>query len=168
MKKLNKKGFFLVETFVVISIVAVVLILFYRQISTMLYNYEESFQYDTVQSIHTANNIKNFVLQENFNDLVTDLGTSKFLDITNYEFSRPNFYTELKNVSNIDKIYLMPFNINDLISNIYSYGFDFLLIDYIKKLRTISTDDTSHLYRIVVALNNDTYSNVIININEDL
>lgn len=168
MIRINNRGFFVVETFAVITIVIIVLVLFYQQTATMLFNYEESFQYDPVQTIHTANNLKIFILKEDIPNLISALDEMSYLEITDYEFSRPLFYEALKARSNIKQVYLMPFNINDFINNFYPANFDPLLIDYLRKLKTVATHNTSHLLRLVISFNNDTYTNIIIDINEEL
>jgi len=147
----------------VISIVIVVLILFYQQISTVFQKYEEGFHYDQVQTIHAANNVKNFMLQEDITNLIESLTAVAYLDITEFPFKRQQFYEKLKELSNIKAIYLMPFDLNNLINNISNYGFEPLLIDYLKNLNKHSTDETSSWCRLVLVFNDHTFTNILMN-----
>ncbi len=165
MKKMNNKGIFLIETLIVTTISIAVLTLFYRQIATFYQRYEDNYYYDRVQGVHAANNIKTLIFQEGIEGLIEELDDNLIIDITDYEFnqnvSRQDFYQFLKDYSNIDKIYFTPFNINELINNINPYNFDYLFINYLKTLATISIEE-ENVYRLILVFNNDTFASVLI------
>ena len=137
MNKLNNKGFFLVETLVVIGITILILTIFYKQINTLYHKYEQNFDYNTVQSIHAVNNIILYIEQEVdiVNDLLPELGTNPYLDLSNYSFSTPTYYAALKNKLDIKKIYFTRYNINNFIDSAVTYGFDAAFINYLQTLK---------------------------------
>ncbi len=158
MKKLNKKGFFLVETLVVISIVAIVLTLFYRQITNLYFSYEQGFNYDTVQAVHAANNIRIFLEEEGIEEIFTAMGDDTYIDITNYNFSNSDFYSTLKEKSDIKDIYFTYYDISDLVEMAYDEYFDAALIRYLKTIEVF--DLTNPGYRLIITLNDGSYTNI--------
>lgn len=158
MIKLNNKGFFLVETIVVVGIVATVLVLFYSQISVFYHNYERNAKYSTVESVHAARNIRIYIEQNYTATLISDLQASStpLYDITNYGFDATGYYANLVSSLNIDYIYFTPYNINNAIINYANYNVNANFIDFLKTLRV--SDDKADTYRIIIVLNNGNYS----------
>ncbi len=64
MKK-RQKGFMLVETLVVSTLVSTVLIALYLQFNNIVKNFDRDFHYNSVDNLYAAQNIKNFILQDN-------------------------------------------------------------------------------------------------------
>lgn len=77
MKK-KEKGFMLVETLVVSTLVSTILVILYVQFNTIVKNFNKDFHYNSVNNLYATQNIKKFILND-------DNG---------------NFYTNLKNLLN--------------------------------------------------------------------
>jgi len=63
MKKLNNKGFLLVETIVVATFTLTVLIALFLQFKNLLVSYNGSYNYNTVEGIYNLNAVKDYVMQ---------------------------------------------------------------------------------------------------------
>jgi len=63
MKKLNNKGFLLVETIVVATFTLTVLIALFLQFKNLLVSYNSSYNYNTIEGIYNLNTVKNYVMQ---------------------------------------------------------------------------------------------------------
>ena len=63
MKKLNSKGFLLVETLVVATFSLTVLVILYTQFKNLIVNYNNSYNYNTVEGIYNLNSVKKYVSQ---------------------------------------------------------------------------------------------------------
>jgi Tfp pilus assembly protein PilE len=158
--KLNKKGFFLIETIAIISVVAIVLVSLYSQISILYNNYIRNANYNTVESIHAVRNVKTYIEQHYTPSLISDLGssTSPLLDIKNYGFDTTGYYNALITDLNIKNIYFSSYNINSLLTDYASYNIDASFLDYLKTLKV--SDAKPDTYRIIIILNNGNYSNI--------
>ncbi len=63
MKKLNNKGFLLVETIVVATFTLTVLIVLFLQFKNLLVSYNNSYNYNTVEGIYDLKNVKKYISQ---------------------------------------------------------------------------------------------------------
>lgn len=106
MKK-NKNGFFLPETIVVISIVAVVLLGVFQVFSSIYLRYTETQKYNTVNSLNAVATIQRYLESNNVN-FDSILGDSYYLDLTDNYSSK--IFTRVKEEYSIDKIYLIDLN----------------------------------------------------------
>lgn len=159
MKKMNKRGFFLVETIVVVTIAATVLVILYTQINSFFSNYNRTSKYNTVDAVHAVHNIKLTIVENYTPNLITDLDTSgPIFDITSYDFDADNYYDTLIDKLNIDKVYFTPYDINDVIDNYETYDINASLLDFLKTQRVNDTKEDT--YRIIIMLNNGHYGSV--------
>ena len=71
MKKNNKKGFMLAETLIVSTFIVGVLLFIYIQLRNINNNYSKALAYNDVTAIYSANNIRNFLLQDNYEEIKT-------------------------------------------------------------------------------------------------
>lgn len=160
MKKLNTKGFFMIETIVVIAIAATILVILYSQINVLFKNYERNAKYNTVESIYAVRNIKTYIDENYTEDLLTDLTTSgPIFDITAYDFDVNGYYDSLVTHSNIKKVYFTPYNINDVIASYADYDINAAFLNYLKTIKV--SDEKADTYRIIVILNSDEYTSVL-------
>lgn len=106
MKK-NKNGFFLPETIVVISIVAVVLLGVFQVFSSVFLRYTETEKYNTVNSLNAVAAVQKYLesTSVNFEDV---LGDAYYLDIT--DNSSSEIFNRIKEEYSIDKAYLIDLN----------------------------------------------------------
>lgn len=106
MKK-NENGFFLPETIVVISIVAVVLLGVFKVFSSVFLRYTETEKYNTVNSLNAVAAVQKYLesTSVNFEDV---LGDAYYLDIT--DNSSSEIFKRIKEEYSIDKVYLIDLN----------------------------------------------------------
>lgn len=106
MKK-NRNGFFLPETIVVISIVAVVLLGVFKVFSSVFLRYTETEKYNTVNSLNAVAAVQKYLESTgvNFEDV---LGDAYYLDIT--DNSSSEIFKRIKEEYSIDKAYLIDLN----------------------------------------------------------
>ena len=63
MKKINNKGFLLVETLVVSTFIMTVIVILFLQFKSLIVNYNNSFNYNTVEGIYSLNSVKKYINQ---------------------------------------------------------------------------------------------------------
>lgn len=141
MKTMSKKGFFLIETLVVIGILGIVVTLLFRSFYNLYATFSASEYYNTVSASNAAYNVSKYFKDQNIN-YTTLIGSNNYIEITN-NYSN-NYFNELKTETNINKIYLIkPDKVNLIIQN-----FDVLFRKYLLTLESetnllivISTND---------------------------
>lgn len=106
MKK-NKNGFFLPETIVVISIVAVVLLGVFQVFSSVFLRYTETEKYNTVNSLNAVAAVQKYLESTSVN-FEKVLGDAYYLDIT--DNSSSEIFNRIKEEYSIDKAYLIDLN----------------------------------------------------------
>lgn len=166
MSRYNNKGFFLIETIVVVVVVMVLLLVMYRQLVASYNSYEQNAKYNSISSIHAANNLKRFLSQGDLTSITKDLGNNPFIDITGYNMGYESYFNTLKSVAGIDKIYFMKYNINSMLDNMNSYNFDAAFSKYLLTLRVASNMHIPTKYRIVVVMDDNTYGGITLTVNE--
>lgn len=135
MKKRNEKGFFLVETMLVISVVAVVLLIVFKLFTSVYYGFLESENYNTVNAINALSNIQKYY--ESIGEIDTSLlsETNTYIELTNeVKYSSP-YYTRIKEEYGITDVYLIDLDYflnSDNVSN-----FPVLFRRYLKTLKNV-------------------------------
>lgn len=132
---MNKKGFVLMETIVVIVVVSVALLTIFSSYNKILSKLRTENKYDTSEYIYITKYIKDY-MQNNQSSLeinVDDISDN----ITNY-LSKISNSNNLKSLYGVEKIYLLT-NLNEFDKEMTngkknSSLFDAYMIDYIKKL----------------------------------
>lgn len=125
---MNKKGFVLMETIVVIVVVSVALLTIFSSYNKILSKLRTENKYDTSEYIYITKYIKDY-MQNNQSSLginVDDISAN----ITNY-LSKISNFNNLKSLYGVEKIYLLT-NLNKFGNN--ETKVDAYMIDYIKKL----------------------------------
>lgn len=181
MKK-NKKGFMLVETLVVSTLVSVVLIALYVQFNNIINNFDRDSRYNSVNNLYATQNIKNFILRDATGNFYTNLknlldknikeGNSHFLKIiTNCSGNSANAY-QTNACTNFD--YLTRFyNVKQIIFtldtiNLLEIDYQLLSNSNLERfIRSIKNDteakydengNTIYDYRIIVEFTNNEYA----------
>lgn len=134
---MNKKGFVLMETIVVIVVVSVALLTIFSSYNKILSKLRTENKYDTSEYIYMTKYIKDY-LQDKVS--VTDICiifNGKCATLTSHELSQ-QLGDEQKELYNVEKIYLLT-NLNKFDKEMTngkknSSLFDAYMIDYIKKL----------------------------------
>lgn len=91
MKKIDNKGFMLVEVLIVSVFVATVLTVLFIQFKKINNNYKTSFKYDTVEALYLINNVKNRFVTANDNG---------GYNLTNYKVFVQNEKLKYENILN--------------------------------------------------------------------
>ncbi|MBE6139808.1 MAG: hypothetical protein E7174_04875 [Firmicutes bacterium] len=171
MKKNNNRGFMLVETLVVTTFVAGVLIFLFVQFSKLSKAYEESYIYNTVEGLYALEDVRDFIwltsvdttnsegqviTYKSIQYIQQKLETEDYIDITDCSLwgsSADTMYQRCKylfSTINIDKIFITKNAIpKDNITG-YNEGFK----SFINKIN----EEGNEPYRIVASFNNSTYA----------
>jgi hypothetical protein len=172
MKNLSKKGFMLVETLVVSVFVVGALMFMYIQFQKIRTSYETSFKYNTINSLYAVNNIREYILSNGFENLVTNLGSNGYLDLTSCPSSfltETNYCMQLlttlnvldpEGVGNINKVIFAKEDLIDLrayLSSTPSSGFSEEMKRFINGLKV---DNDNNKYRLLVQFNDNTYASL--------
>ncbi len=184
MKK-REKGFMLVETLVISTLVSTVLVMFYVQFNNIVKNFSNDFKYNNVNDMYAVQNVKeiimnddngNFyanlkkILDENINN--TSGGSSNFLEIfTNCTNNSGNSYkitsceklSALTNFYGIERI-IFTKEFVDLTDNDYEIIND---ANFEKFIRSIKSEYTAeefenskiiYNYRLIVKFSNNEFA----------
>ena len=161
MKK-NSKAFALVETLIVSTIIASILIYMFVQFNKLDENYNESFRYNDVDDLYKLDSIK---------DYINSLPNAKKSDISAFINSNTliNIFKIDDNYSNIEYIdnqqnLLDNLDVKSLIitsSDVHKINIDGLSPNIKKMLKKIK--NKSDNYRIIVEFNNDNLATITFN-----
>lgn len=135
MKKRNEKGFFLVETMLVISVVAVVLLIVFKLFTSVYYGFMESENYNTVNAINALSNIQKYYESIGVIDTSLLSETNTYIELTNDEKYFSPYYTRIKEEYGITDVYLIDLDYflnSDNVSN-----FPVLFRRYLKTLKNV-------------------------------
>lgn len=103
----NKKGFFLSETIVVLTIVAVVLLGVFAIYSDLYSKYRTSEKYNTPSSILALSAMQNYYDSKINGKIENLLDDEVYIDLTENAIFSSEYYNKLKEVYEVDNIYLM-------------------------------------------------------------
>jgi len=164
MKKINNKGFLMVETLIVSVFVLTIFVLVYQNSVPMVGLYKNRERYDDVDSVYNANLFRNLIIRDGvlYQELLTRVDNEGYIDITDCGvFSNELLRTcnTLKNMVGItsdDKIYITNWDIsiegaesgnNLLTNNSLNRGF----LDYIKYLNDQGQETSLFSYRLIMS-----------------
>ena len=150
MKKKNNKGFFLSETMVVITIVTVVLLGVFKLFSSTYLRFIDTENYNSIAATNALLNIqKYYETIDNF-DIKTQEIEGFYLELTNYEILKSDYYSELKKVWDVNGIYLI--DLNKVFEGNNIETFDVSMRNYIKTLKKYNS------VVLVISINENEYS----------
>ena len=160
---MNNKGFTLLESVIVTSIIIVFLLSSYTLISKIISNYNVREKYDSIENIYKLNTVKTFIYSYgNVNEIIYNSSSKRnyaAIDATHLKFSDTkynNIYKDLLDDMGIEKVYYIytkyivnppsiDTNINDTGLNRY--------INY-------AIVRNKYPYRIVAKFENDEYAQI--------
>lgn len=151
----NKKGFFVIETIVVIAIVAIVVTYVFSNFSNSYSRFIASESYDNINTTNVTLYIKEYL--ENLEiDYSLALGTNSYLEISSITKVPTEYYIKLKEHLNIKRAYL--FDLELFFSDPYNLSyFDTKFQNYLKTLAKVESK-----YVFVVELDNSNYAYISI------
>lgn len=157
MKKINNKGFMLVETLICATFIVGTLTVIYVQFQNINQSYEVSFKYNTVNNLYLTDQARTYIEQNGVDNLKNALATNDFIDITSCPveyLQETNYCQELFTTLNIKQIIFTKHDFKtklDNLSNADSISPDFK--DFIKNIKLIDDGDV-----IYVEFNDNTYA----------
>lgn len=145
----------LAETLIVTTFVAGVLIFIFIQFTNLSKNYNDSYQYNTVEGLYALRNIREYILTDSaiLTQIENSVTEDKYLEITNCtNFTDKDYCLKLIELENINKIFISTNYINkDLF-----YNFDESFKKFINKINS----EDSEKYRLIAEFNNSTYATI--------
>ena len=134
---MNKKGFVLMETIVVIVVVSVALLTIFSSYNKILSKLRTENKYDTSEYIYITKYIKDYLQGKVSVTDICSISNEKCEEFTSHELSQ-RLDDKQKRIYNVKKIYLLT-NLNNFDKEMTngkknSSLFDAYMIDYIKKL----------------------------------
>lgn len=161
MKKINNKGFMLVETLVVSTFIFSTLLFLYVQFKTINSSYKTTYHYNNVGSLYATNEIKRYILDSSYSEITTafDNGDALYIDITQcpvQDLTEVNYCKTLFANLNVKKVLFTSQNLAELKEKIsLTREFDADLTGYIN---FIKYDNDEVAYRLIVAFNDNSYA----------
>lgn len=158
----NDKGFALTEILILSAVVIGVLTFMYIQFKTINRSYQKSFKYDTPEGLYLANNILNYINDDNFDILVEKLALAQegYIDITDCDiniYSTSSFCEKLYEKEGVEQIIFTSENPSRIVTN---NNLDSDMKEFIKQIKTINTE-TDH--RIIIKYTNGTFATMRFN-----
>lgn len=164
MKKLNNKGFLMVETLIVSVFVLTIFVLVYQNSVPMVGIYKARERYDDIDSVYNANLFRNLVIRDGvlYQELLTRIDNEGYIDITdcgvfdNELLSTCNTLKNMVGVTSEDKIYITNWDVSIegeetgksiLTDSSLNRG----LLDYIKYLNEQGQETSLFSYRLIMS-----------------
>lgn len=159
----NNKGFVVTEVLILSTVIIGVLVFMYIQFKNINREYQYSFKYDTVTGMYLANNIINYINNDNYDVLVETIenNNTPYLDITscNDQLFTSNYYCEdLFEKSNIEQILFTEENLAKLKLKINDLDLD--MQKYINQIQTLNSEGD---YRIIIKYKDNTFASLRFN-----
>lgn len=150
MKKNNEKGFMLIETLLVSLFVGGTLIYLYVQFSNLNRSYNDSFSYNTVGSLYSLVDVKDF-LYVNFPSVEAEIYTNTYSTNICAIIPDSEYCNKLLIAENI-KTLLVAYN--DLSNSNIPTNLDEDFKDFINKINPAGEEE----FRLVAQFNDNTYA----------
>lgn len=152
MKYFKSKGFFLIETMVVIGIVGIVITFLFATFSNLYNNFNAGEYYDTIDATNAAAQIRLF-LQNKELEAEDLIGSEKYVEITNLSTLNDDYFMSLKNNLNLSRIFII--NLQTFYTDASIDNFSINAKGYLNSIK----DDIAQ-YKIFVITKNNTYGSV--------
>lgn len=164
-KKSFNNGYMLTETLLVSIFVCGVLIFFYIQFSNLNKNFSYSFSYNTVEKLYALEDIRTYLLFDDsyYSDikvLVEETGMVDLIKSESLTISYPLYFEELIDKLDIKTILITKDYIPNLNIDEYSSKFQ-------RFIKLIKGDQESYNYRILAEFNDNKFSTILINGDND-
>ena len=170
MRKLNNKGFLMVETVIVSVFVLAIFLLVYRNSIPMVGMYKNRERYDDIDSVYNANLFRNLVIRDGYiyDSIIARVDNEGYVDITNCEVFRESteIYDTCINLKRLvgledfdgvnkdDKIFVTNWDLSirgtngNLLSNsTLNRG----MLEYVKYLNEQGEREKSYSYRLILS-----------------
>lgn len=155
MKKINNKGFVLIETIIVSAFVAGILIFTFIQFTSLTSSYSDSFKYNTVEDLYAVENIKNYFLSDSsaLTLLNDSINPDRVKDITDCGiFTNESYCKRLLELSNIEELIVCNNYFDEKNVYVKDEGFK----EFIKKIKGTGKEK----YRLVAKFKDSTFATI--------
>ncbi len=158
--KIDNRGFLLTEALIVITFVSLVLFYLFIQFNNVFDNYEVTFIYNTGSGLYKSNEVKKFLLNNDFGVVINELENDNvYLDLTTCPIVQNTDYCQgLITDLEIEKLYFVKENITTFQSNVENSA------DFPSGLRTIMRyiifDREHDGYRLIIKFTNGEYASI--------
>ena len=167
----NNKGFMLLETLIVSTIILSTLIFLFVQFTNIKENYEVSFRYNTIPGIYIAKELSDFLVENNINDSLSNMLDNEengFINIkthTHINNGDKNFYQTMIFNMNIKNVLYTSANLEKLKAYLNSSKVDTSIFtesfkEYIFSLKTKNVNNN----RLIIMFNDKTFASIIVGI----
>lgn len=174
VRKMNDKGFMLMETLIVSVFVGVTLVLLFVQLRNIETSYERSFSYNTTNGLYSAEKLRKYFGTRNINAMITDVlsTTNGYVDVTSctksyYTLSgetaanTQKYCTELYKALKVKKVLFSLEDLKDVKYKILTTGRDAgvsqKMIDFVQYIKY---DGQKNIYRLIIEFEDETYSSI--------
>lgn len=149
----NNKGFMLAETLLVTTFIAGVLIYLYIQFTNLNKNYDDSYNYNTVEDLYALYDVVEFINSDEYaiSYIENNITEQKYIDISNCSlFTDSVLCKKLLSLENINEIFITTNTVPK--ANIIDYTSG--LMNFINKINPSGIET----YRLVASFNDNTYA----------
>lgn len=147
MKKVNKRGFLLAETIGISVVVITALIIIYTQFINVDNSYYRTYNYNNVNKLYLANQLKQFLSNEDIN-----INEGLYADITECnDFVEYMYCDSLVDAIDAKRVIVTKNDVTDLSNNINNYDFSEAMKKYIKSSKTKEDG-----YRLIIEFEDNT------------
>lgn len=149
----NNKGFMLAETLLVTTFIAGVLIYLYIQFTNLNKNYDDSYNYNTVEDLYALYDVVEFINSDEYaiSYIENNITEQKYIDISNCSlFTDSVLCKKLLSLENINEIFITTNTVPKANITDYTSG----LMNFINKINPSGIET----YRLVASFNNNTYA----------
>ena len=155
MKKNTCSGFMLVETLIVTTFVAGVLIFLFIQLINLNNNYDNSYKYNTTEDLYSLRNVKDYLLSDTtaLNSVKTLVDEKGYVEITDCAiFTEVNYCLKLFELENIKSILVTENYVDEEL--FYNYN------DGLKKFISRINGKGTNKYRLLAEFKNSRYATI--------
>lgn len=152
MKRINNKGFLLVETLIVTVFILGIFTFVYSNVIPLFGEYEKTKYYDDIDSVYDAMLIRDMIKKDpNVLDIVSLSTEYKDIsDCTTINYTEKTYCQKLKETLEIDKIYVVKHDLSSLQNSIksktsFATAYDRSIREYINSLPTYTTSNNENV-----------------------
>lgn len=168
MNKNNNKGFMLLETLIVSTIILGTLVFLYIQFVNIKRNYDISFRYNTVPGLYIAKEFSGILAETGYTNLKNTLNPTTPYHIIDIGCADTNINTNLCNTfyekSNIKQILFVRDDLSEFVAGLQTGTIvDLRIKDELKKfIIRLTTKKNADQYRIIIEFKNKTYASIML------
>ena len=169
---MNKKGFMLLETLIVTTILVGVLIFLYIQLYSIKGSYDDSFESNTIPGLYIAGEISEYIFANSsiYNSLTNKLNRSTYgyVEVTSSDISFKDLFTDnslspsmkIENIIYTDDNEKLNKFKNALVQKQISIGTNINFRNFIIKMKT----DKTNYKRLIIEFKDKTYTSVLVGV----